>query len=342
MMRSYSRRTELCDVALGGGILALLTLYGCSGGGPPKIPPPHPCETALVCANVDSRSEASCRFVFNDRVNTTLFNMQNNSAGKAIRVKYEEKVRHINSTSADEKVTKTVTVQPRQSETLGCERTKGFLSNQFDEWSYTKLDACYVGDACPGVPEEKPTKERDPRRTCEDLCLQEDASCLKAQISGGGALGGKLRAELTQFSNALAGANPPTDISLKALADISNIYTGGTACTRGDLHLDASSGTVYPFAASGTSCPVGLEVQDLRISSVELTMPGIWSGEMQKTAQGYGLASGDKPHSPMLEIVELGTSKRVFEPVVKVTGGPRRLTLTGEKYYCAEVSWSGD
>jgi hypothetical protein len=322
-------------------------LSGCTKFTPP---PPAPCANAQACASVITQTDNTCPNAFPNAnspyANTNFFSMFNNSQDKKIVVHYEERVRHLNSLRPDEHLDKYVQVDAGQSQPLGCQRTPGLNSEQYDDWTYTIQDACFVGSSgCVSNPLPKPTKQRDPKLTCEQLCQQNDNSCLKYSLSNSGP-DAQLRAALIKFNVAMLSSNPPAKVDVSGLVSLSNLYTGSNKCTRGDLAIGATAKVDYPFSNSGSSCPIGFAINSLAVSQVEVTFPGDLEGVivMQPLSPrtDLTLVPSDDAHSPLLNIVETATKASVFEPIVATKEASNGITFTGKTYYCAQVLWQGD
>jgi hypothetical protein len=235
-----------------------------------------------------------------------------------------------------------VGVDPYGTATLGCARTKGVLDNQFDEYSFTLVTACFA-DQCPSPPVSTPTKQRNPGLTCQKLCQDGEASCLRYKIvSTNSAQEAQLAAALDHFNNAMYMASPPTKVDVSGLVTLSNLFTGKQTCSRGTLDI-ADPPSPYPFANSGATCPVGFAISRPDVSAVEIDWPGLYQGKIQinPATTSYAMAS-DAASSPSLFVTETATKKPVLEPVITVQGthGPTSsLVFTGQQYYCAEIDW---
>jgi len=122
-------------------IIALaIPLEACAPVGTPATPTPI-CQSAMACAQVVTFTDNSCPLAFpnpsSPYANSNHFDMLNNHPQKKIMVHYEERVRHLNSLRSDEHLAKWVAVAPGQTAPLGCQRTPGLTSDQYDDWAYT-------------------------------------------------------------------------------------------------------------------------------------------------------------------------------------------------------------
>jgi hypothetical protein len=313
--------------------------------------PPEPtpvCQNALACAQVMTFTDQTCPLAFppaSSYSNPNHFDLLNNHPQKTIVVHYQEKVRHLNSTRPDEALNKYVAVSAGQTAPLGCQRTPGLTTDQYDDWVYTLLDACFVSDTgCQIVPLPKPSKQRDPAKTCTALCMGGDQSCLKYSVTGAGPVDTQLKNALSAFSSALLNASPPANVSMSSLVSLSNIWSGSNTCSRGDLSIASPAPIDFPFSNSGSSCPVGFNLpNDTRASSVIVTFPGQLTGTIQMAQAAprprLTMAPSDNTHGPMLSIVELPANTTVYEPIIATFATGGELTFTGEKYYCAQIVW---
>lgn len=321
-------------------IVLLLTtqsfaLVGCTRN-VPKPAPARICASAMECMAVESRVDNSCKLPFGGS-NSILYAATNIHPSRKIYATYEEKVRHLNSTRPDEKVSKMVAVETRTIEPLGCARTKGLIGDQIDEWSYTITAACFANE-CPSPPIAKPSANRDPRLSCEQLCERDDKSCLKVRIDP---MDTSVSQKLDVFSRDLMSAIPPQRVKMSELIFLSNAYTGSSICVRGELELAGSGTPAYQFNNAGASCPIGFSVKSGYVSALEAFFPGDYSGQFENVAgKSWSLISEDESHSPTLVITESPAGNLVSEPLAAIQGSSRgQITFTGKKYYCAQVSW---
>lgn len=315
-------------------------LAACGGSGSPSPAPPRDCASALECAETFTTSDQACRF---DSANSTLkfYNITNRHPNRKVFVTYEQKVRHMNTVGRpDEFETKMIGLDPRKSETLGCARTKGLLSNQFDEWSYTIVAACF-SDTCPAPGPTKPIDQRPAALTCERACQDGEIYCLKADVSSTVPLGGQLSAALRRLTLDISRVNPPGKVDMTPIVEASNAYTGSTQCSRSDLFVDSSTTADFPFHNAGSSCQVGVSVNHPKVSAIELTLPGEFSGGMQKdaAAQSFLFAPQGEANMPKLFITEI-SDRPVYEPVILIQGQQGKWTITGQKYYCAQITFN--
>lgn len=305
----------------------------------PTPPEAHLCETADICAEIITRNDNSCSIPFNYS-NTRSFSYYNNNPNRKIYASYDETVRHLNSNKKDETTPRMVSIDPGKTATLGCWRTKGALSEQFDEWSYTPRGACYANE-CPAPPVTKPIDTRDPKDDCEKLCDRDDPSCLKTDIKGNSPEEIVIRSSLTDLTKAFLQSTPPTNVDVSPLIKLSNAFTGTNNCWRSDLLIDKPDPISSKFSNTGTTCRVGFGTQDPRVSSIEISFQGDWLGRFEKTGGKYTLNADDESHAPILSVLKPHGIWE-YDPVILVNGSRGKMTFTGAKYYCSQLNWSFD
>lgn len=297
------------------------------------------CESAELCSEVVTTTDPMCKTPFNYS-SDKFFTVWNRHPNRKIYVTYEAYVRHISTTAPDEKILKMVAVNPRETEPLGCWRTKGILSENFDQWSYTLMTSCFANE-CPSPPVSKPSETRDPKATCEELCARDDASCLKSEISTPPPLMPKLRSVLYRFTSANLNNQLPTNVAMEPIVELANAYTNTNSCWRGDIELGAPSPISSAFRNSGSTCRVPFTTSDPRAPGLEVAFPGDWTGRFERTKATYTYVSSDAAHSPLMSIAKKDGSI-VHETVSKITGEQGLMTFSGSKYYCGQVFWRGD
>ncbi|WP_152906027.1 hypothetical protein [Pseudomonas putida] len=316
-----------------------VALISACNGGPPKNPAPHDCETAQICAEIITTNDNSCTTSFGYS-STKAFALLNNHPSRKIYVTYEESVRHINSVAKDEKALKMVSVDPGKTATLGCWRTKGSLSEQYNEWSYTVPSACFANE-CPAPPVNKPVDTRDPKDDCRMLCDRDDPSCLKTVITGNSPIEKAIKSNLYKLTDSILKSALPSSIDLSPIVNLSNSFTGSNSCWRSDLAIDKPDPISSRFTNTGATCRVGFEAYDPRISSMEISFQGDWLGRFEKNAGTFTFTSDDEGHAPLMSLLKKD-GVREYEPVTLINGSKGEITFTGAKYYCARVEWSGD
>jgi hypothetical protein len=300
------------------------------------------CDTAMSCIQTNENQDASCQFAGVDS-NGWSYVAYNNNPSRKIFATFTQTVRHINSEQPPQSNTIMVAVDPYAASTLGCARTKGLLASQFDEWSYTLIAACF-SDQCPSPPPSKPSKQRNPAMTCQQLCQSGDASCLRYKVTPAKSpLEAQLADALDQLNNVIYTAHPPVQIKVDGLVNLSNLFTGKNNCARTDLTVQGSTTPDYPFTNSGSTCPIGFSVSRPDVSSIEIDLPGLYSGNMQinLASTSYALVS-NLANAPSMLVTETATNTPVLEPITTINGShgvQSTLTFTGETYYCAEIDW---
>ena len=316
----------LCSICL------TLSLVDC--GVKPQHPSPQDCQTAAECTRLlADPTPATCT---DNKKDSTYYSLINNHLTRKVRVNYEEKVRHLNSTRPNEQVSRTVLLEPRQTTPLGCRYTKGFLSEQFDEWTYSSLQSCFDGE-CPAIT-QKPGGTRDPKTTYEELCDRQDKSCFVLELANT-PNEKKLGDALAQLTISLANRPIPVQHSMDEFAMLANTYMGTNTCQRTPLTINQTN----EVATAGTTCRVGAGTpNDSLISEFEFSLDGEILGDLERSSSSnYRVSFKDLPHSPWVKLQERQGNRPVIEHVIGQSGQPNQLTLTGEKYYCARLKWAG-
>ncbi len=309
----------------------------------PTPPPPVVCESAQVCAVQRTTQDKDCKFQ-GPGSSDLFYIVQNEHPQRKIYATYMATVRHLNSNRPPESSYGSVSADPNKTGTLGCQRTKGVLAEQFDEWSFTIVSACFANE-CPSPPMKNPDKTRDPRKTCEELCDEDDQSCLKYTLNGSAPIERRVKSSLDQLNRSLISVQPPASVHVDPLVAVSNAYTGSNQCSRTDLVFSSPNSAGEPsFYNTGSSCPIGVSLSDPRVSAFEISFPGDLSGNAQlSNGQSYSLVPTDDNHSPKLLITEKASGSRVEEPILLWKGrSSSTMTFTGKKYYCAQLKWEGD
>lgn len=347
MMSVFRQTTWNLWLGIAVSILLSTILVGCGGFGS-VTPPPSPCANALVCAQVGSKADNSCVKPWGwSRTNS--YWMVNHHPSRAIYVTYEKRVRHLNSLDPDQSDMFILgPIPPSKDMVLGCERNESKKpgGDSYNEWSFTPITACFDGDCAKEQLPQKPTKDRDPHLTCEQLCSKLDPSCLKYSVTNSTPEDRLVSQGLDDLTSKIASVIPPTSIDISSLVALSNAYTGSTSCTRGDMFFYNRSGSTPAFYNSGSTCPLGMALKHPQFSSLFVTLPGDFRGDFQQVpTRSFEMKPEDVPHSPTMLLEESGNGVVYWEPVTSITGvtgaaGNGMLTFTGQKYYCAQIDWN--
>ncbi|MBR8179682.1 hypothetical protein [Burkholderia ambifaria] len=327
-------------------ILATTIFTGCKGFDVKPADPP-PCQTAMACVTEEVAKEPTCTYR-KYGADGTGYRYKNSHPSKIVILSYEETVRHMNSSPPlpDEVNPHIAKIDPlggvENPVGVGCWRTPGVQggAEQFDEWSYSKITACFLDECNKNPPAvNKPVQVRDPQVKCEALCSKDDRSCLKAEIPSE-PLADIFAKELDNVTFKFIRARGGEKIDMRNFAKVVNQFVGTDVCWRADVVVGIPLGGNFPFSNAGSSCKVHFSLTGQpNYASFGLELPGQWVASLIKRGGAYELTNRDESHSPLLSVVRLGGAPEEFDPIIKITGARGQMTFTGSKYYCGQLNW---
>lgn len=321
--------------------LVMLTLFGvfqaCTNG---PISHPLPCRTADSCTIFQATSDSSCHWPYVWK-NDILYRFKNDHESQTINVSYRETIRHLNAVppQIDDVAYKQVEIPPKGYGPVGCERRPVSNVERFDEFHFSLLSSCFVGQC--GVDSSLPPPQvaPPPGMSCEQRCASNDAGCIRYKVGSSGLpLDNEAANAIASLNRALLNVVKPTHVSVDALVRLVNTYTGTSDCYRTPLLVTGTSGAnSYDVAGFGSFCPIPLPVQSPTVQNVEILLPGDLSGALQVMPNvSYKMNFPDAVRAPTMRVTD-GSGALANEQVISVSGESRRLTFVGKNYYCAQL-----
>lgn len=324
--------------------IAASILFGCHFK---PAPPPIPeCPTADECASIPQIFETSCMTDEDDR--SYGFEARNRSTIYDVRINYLEKVKHLNTTLPDESISKVIEVAKNSSEFIGCKITKGFTSEVFDKWSYSIIDACFIGVDCDSTQDKfkpiPPDLNRPENLSCDAACAAGDKWCVKDSISTSSSNLAEKRIayEMQLFAESLVNNSTNFSHDLKPLSDAINAFSGGS-CKRGRYYVDDGE-----FESAGSQCDLYIEPSQSMIDFAGFHLPGLISGKHTTSPEQFDISFRDSVSGskPFISIYTSENPNGVLIPINifygrKISGSKSNLIFDTQDSYCLSIDVQG-
>lgn len=315
-------------------IMALTTAKG--GGTPP--PRPAVCANPLACTQETTRLENACNF--GDENFVQMHSFMNRHPNRDLIVSYNEIVRHLNSGRPDEVFPKIITISAGRKEDVGCEKTRGFLAENIDHWSFPITSACFADD-CKGTSTgpgagQKP-EPRNPAVSCEDECAQGSPNCIFYSLRNGTPGDQVVASEFRRLTEVLLHAPAPFSYPMDNFAAIMTQASGET-CSRNPIDVPNE----YSLLNSGNRCnlPVGVTGPG-DVSGVVMHFPGAFRNQLERQEGDYArIASTDVGTSMWIDIHGVLPDDQIYsERLIGGTFYRDHLIMTGERRYCVALEY---